>query len=486
MTLQTVLAWSICRSVGASSVAIPLAVIIWKAIRLRRHSDNRRMMLAAAALLPLFVPDLLTGFAYRLTSARLLHSVAATEGLYALILLFRVTALQVAVLLLLPNSTISAASLHSWQLLKTNSKSWWWTWMRMQIAGPYRTLIIAWMTGVLIGFQDFETAALLQIDQHPIAWTVWLFDAHVANESLSILLKHITVAMACQICFLLPLFFLVSNVSVAQATNEAIRGTADSQPNSTGRKKFATCFLLVSVFVLVAWPVMSHVMPIFTGLRTMVEQGSALAKLRQIFLSFLPAFTAAVVSLLVIVTLRGFRSRALQALVIAPGLCGSLFLSLTLLRLFQYPALNAIYDTWLPMIFGQILFALPRALLLVVILEVVLPVSSVHLASMMLSAQHRIVVSHGRHLIWRLGSLRWIVAIAILAHWCFWDVSIITTLRPVTFEPIVTRLYNEMHYGRTESLVAITLLTLLMPCIIFSIGGFLWKFVPKQRLTLNG
>ena len=112
MTLQTVLAWSICRSVGVSSVAIPLAVIIWKAIRLRRHSDNRRMMLAAAALLPLFVPDLLTGFAYRLTSARLLHSVAATEGLYALILLFRVTALQVAVLLLLPNSTISAASLH--------------------------------------------------------------------------------------------------------------------------------------------------------------------------------------------------------------------------------------------------------------------------------------------------------------------------------------------------------------------------------------
>ena len=78
MTLETVLAWSTGRSLILTSLALLLAIPIHRAIAGEASATTKQKLLITAALLPLFVPDLLIGFAYRLTSARLLHSVAAT------------------------------------------------------------------------------------------------------------------------------------------------------------------------------------------------------------------------------------------------------------------------------------------------------------------------------------------------------------------------------------------------------------------------
>ena len=68
----------------------------------------------------------------------------------------------------------------------------------------------------------------------------------------------------------------------------------------------------------------------------------------------------------------------------------------------------------------------------------------------------------------------------VLAHWCLWDVAVASTLRPVRFEPIVVRLYNEMHYGRTETLAAITLLALVIPAGLICIVAIMWKQLPQR------
>ena len=86
-----------------------------------------------------------------------------------------------------------------------------------------------------------------------------------------------------------------------------------------------------------------------------------------------------------------------------------------------------------------------------------------------------------RNILWQLNRRRRVLVLAILSHWCLWDVTIASTLRPVTFEPIVTRLYNEMHYGRTETLVALTVLTIATPFIAYLLIGGVWKYIPVLR-----
>ncbi|MEO1984758.1 MAG: hypothetical protein ABGZ24_29930, partial [Fuerstiella sp.] len=140
--------------------------------------------------------------------------------------------------------------------------------------------------------------------------------------------------------------------------------------------------------------------------------------------------------------------------------------------------LHAVYDSWLPMIVASTLWMLPRALLLVLLLEVLSPRTSIHSASLLCVAGGTAVV-HGRNLIWQLVRGRWLIATVVLAHWCFWDVAVASTLRSVRFEPIVVRLYNEMHYGRIESLAAITLLTLVIPAGLICIAAVVWKRLPE-------
>ena len=122
---------------------------------------------------------------------------------------------------------------------------------------------------------------------------------------------------------------------------------------------------------------------------------------------------------------------------------------------------------------------LTRALLLIVLLEVLSPPASIHSARLLRAAGGAAAV-HGRNLIWQYVRLRWLVATAALAHWSFWDVSVASMLRPVRFEPIVVRLYNEMHYRGTETLVAITLLALAVPAGLTATVAIIWKQLPDR------
>ena len=156
MTLETALAWSAGRSLIVASIAWLLSRSVSHAITHTGAGSRRRQMLTVAALLPLFVPDLLIGFTYRFTSAELVHSVVGTESLYAVLLLCRVVALQVAIQLILPDSAVSVAAVHTWNLHRSRRGMWRFTWLRLQVFGPARTPLVCWLGGVLLCFQEFE------------------------------------------------------------------------------------------------------------------------------------------------------------------------------------------------------------------------------------------------------------------------------------------------------------------------------------------
>lgn len=472
MTLETVLAWSAGRSLILTTLALLLAIPISRTISHGSTNTALQKLWIAAALLPLFVPDLLIGFAYRLVSAQLLHSVAATETLYAVLLLTRIVALQFAVQRMLPCSAVSVESLHSWQLNRYRDHKWWFTWLRLQISGPARAPLVAWLAGALLCFQEFETAALLQIDRHPIAWTVWLFDAHAAGEPLFSSLNFAAPALILQCAWLLPCLWLLLSGS---ALTPLASGNIPQTHSSRALKFLATIVIVVGVFLVLCWPIVCNASELLAGIHNLATQHTLWARSKQILTSLMECALAAYLALQVCSYTSVLKPRSLKLLLVLPGLCSPLVLSLSLLAAFQLPILHHLYDTWLPMLLGHVLLLLPRAMLLVTVLSVLTPTTARHAGHLLFPAHHQPTKATARQLSWTMHKKKWLLALAILTHWCFWDVTIAATLRPVTFEPVVTRLYNEMHYGRTETLVAMTGLALLIPLMIFTVAGFAWR-----------
>ena len=152
-----------------------------------------------------------------------------------------------------------------------------------------------------------------------------------------------------------------------------------------------------------------------------------------------------------------------------PGLLGSLVLSLGLLAMFQLPGLRELYDTWLPMLLGQTLAVLPFASAVVLLLLRVTDPAALHSAKLLAVSEKSRIRRQMATIRWRLTTGRWLLGGLIIAHRCFWDVTVASILRPVQVEPVITRLYNEMHYGRTEALMSLSLFATLTPLAIAAV-----------------
>ena len=473
----------------------------------RPNASKSRRLLLAGALLPLFVPDLLVGFSYRLTAMKISDNWVTTEALYAALLLCRIVALQVLAFLILPGSSLNAESLHSWRLLPRRDLWWKLAYLRMLLLGPWRSGLIAFVASALVAFQEFETAALIQIDQHPISFPVWLFDAHAAGEPLSQSLRFIGGAMLCQIMLLVPLLVLIFS--------RGVRTVVEDRPARPGRieRSASGGVIALSCLTVLAWPLFTNLSLFAVGLTNAATLQNIGQRSGQMAYSVGCAATAAVLSLLLARWLLR-RGRVIPLLIsIVPGLCGALVLSLLLVAAFQWGPLRPIYDTSAPMVIGQTLLMLPRALLLTFLLRMHVSEESWHSAQLLRRiaktlpnarwlmglfgfgpwvfavvdpvssdtegnadgwlqrVAHREVV--GRGLMWQLRHRKTLAAIIVLTHWSLWEVTTASMLRAVRFEPVVTRLYNEMHYGRSESLVVMTFLTLfLLPVIWLLICAF--------------
>lgn len=480
MTHATALSCSIMRCLVVATLAVPLSAALWRFCGTRR-SGWRKNLSVALSVAPLFIPDLLVGFTYRLTSARLLHSDAATETLYSGLLLVRVLGLQVAARIMLPQSTVTAESIHSWQLLNRGTGGWAWQWIKMSLLGRYRTVLVAWLAGALFCFQEFETAALVQINQLPIVWTVWLFDAYAAGEPLSLSLQHVGWALAFQLALLSPVAALLRQRRVSGEADERVSGlqTTEGMPDSRRQFIVGTCLLLLVCVTAVLIPLYSNSGQMVSGLRLLVNQGTLLPRIGQVIQSLATSILAAVLALWICRDLLG--RGIVSVLFLLPGLCGSLVLSLVMLAVFQLPVLRVAYDTFIPMVITQTLWLMPRACLLLALLRVLSDRESLHSAFLLLESADPKVVRQSRVTLWRLGRVRWLLAASVLTHWSFWDVSIVSLLRPVRFEPIVTRLYNEMHYGRTDTLIAMTVLSFIMPFVVAVIAGLALYVLPLGR-----
>ena len=474
---------SLARSLIIASIAVwPVAMLATR-IEASPTVRSRRLRLLLA-LFPFFLPELLIGFNYRLTVTQLtsgtspLTAAICTEGLYGLLMLCRCVAVGVALSMLLPRGSAADESLHSWVLLRNRmaSATWWAGWLRLKIPGAWRAPLVAWSVMALVAFQEFETAALMQIDRYPISWSVWLFDAHAARLPLWDSLRMMAGPLLCELAMLGPALYVLLKTPVSDGIDQLDDHGLSGGPSVWKSVRFSA-LLAPGIVLFVLWPLIHNALPIIRGGMLMLDNATLTQSVVQILTSTGFAVGATVLSMGIALRIcagTGERhARILWMMLLLPGLLGSLFLSLGLLAMFQLPGVRGLYDTWLPMLLGQTLAVLPFAVAVVLLLMRVSDPAALHSAKLLAVSEESRIRRQMSTIRWRLTTGRWLLGGLIIAHRCFWDVTVASILRPVQVEPVITRLYNEMHYGRTEALMSLSLLAALTPLALAAVAMLL-------------
>lgn len=487
MTLNLALLWSVARCVIIASIAVwPVAVLVSR-IETSPTVLSRRLRLLLAVF-PFFLPELLIGFNYRLTVTQLtagtspLTAAIWTEALYGLLMLCRCMAVGVALSMLLPRNQTSDESLHSWVLLRRSLTpgTWWRGWLRLKVSGAWQAPLVAWSAMALVAFQEFETVALMQIDQHPISWSVWLFDAHAARLPLRDSLRMMAGPLLCELAILCPALRVLF-LRRAFEGNDLTCSHVSTGRSSTWKSMRYSALLTPGIVLFVLWPLINNALPTMRGGLMMLENATLKQSLMQILTSTGFAVGATVLSMGVAIQIciafsaagRSKATRMLWMSLLVPGLLGSLVLSLGLVAMFQMPGLRGLYDTWLPMLLGQTLSVLPFAFIVVLLLIRVSDPTALHATHLMSESGDFSIRRQMAAIRWRLTTGRWLIGGLVVAHRCFWDVTVASILRPVQLEPVITRLYNEMHYGRTEALISLSALAALTPLGIAALAMLL-------------
>jgi hypothetical protein len=481
----------------ASCALLPLLLLqrVWEGA----VSSRWRLWTIAGTVLPFFIPELITGFHYRIQATVWAAELAPasnavfTEGLYAFLQLLRAVSAGALVLLLLPTNPAARSSLHAWDLLRGGlpRKVWLAGRLRLLLTDVFPARLAAWSVMALIVFQEFETAALMQIDRHPLAWTVWMFDAHAAQQPLSESLGMVAGPLAVELLLLIPLLFVIGSFrrSIRSAVSPTSAG--EQRQSARGTQVLAAACGLVAVIVLIGFPSVRIGADAISGLRLLLGtprlfQQSLTQVLTSTAVSAAVAMAALAVSGLLTSELRTpsrtpVRASGLCAVALLPGLAGPLAISLTLLTLFQTTWLRPLYDTWLPMVLGQMLGLLPRAFALQLLLAKQVSSESVFSAEQLCRSPSGGVRGAAAGIVWRLVDVRWLGALLLLTQWSFWDVTSTSILRPLSPEPAVTRLYNEMHFARTEVLLGLTVLSAVSPALLWMSGMLVSRAVRKKR-----
>lgn len=478
MSLTDACAWSGLRGIVITAVVVPLAGGV--AALLMTSSPRPRKLLIGLLSVTFLFPELATGYAYRNFSLSLVHYPRLNELFYAVLLIVKCLPAGTLMLRFAPNSPISAEALHCRRLALAREESFWRRaaiLLDWRLRGPARTLLPACAVVFLLAFQEFEMASLLQAT----AWTVHLFDEHATGLPLAESLRRTMIPATVQLV-------VVAAVLALMARGRGVFSSEHQQRRRVPRGQAGFLWL----FLLGGFTLMAVVPCVMLG--TQVGDGvQALWNNRLVRDGFLQdvARGAAVAVLAGVAAWAAARwwhdtpakRRHLAGwltaggLFSAPGLMGSLVLSLALLALFQRPVLRLFYQPPLHFEFlglvpwwaGQLLYLAPRALLLVVLLGTLRRRESLHLAQMMEAAPSRRLSRAGSLIRWDYETARHAGVVLLLAYWAYLDLTVVSILGPAGMGNATLELYRQMHFGRNNVLAAMVGIVVCVPlCLLVS------------------
>jgi hypothetical protein len=512
MTLAAACGWSLVRSLVVALAAWPVcnSAVAW----LDGMERRQRRLAWMALLIPFLCPELWAGYAWSGFAVRLANTgqwglslfgffnlspqaivtrdAAVDELLLDLLLFFRAVPVGTVAMCFAPAPPLSREAMYCHKLaelaraIPTRSASegvkalprWRFglVWDEIKFAhyGRFYTAVPAMVLMFLVAFQEFELASLIG---RP-AWTVWLFDAQVGGLALSESLRLTVLPVICQSIVLAPLLWMIlSNCS----NPSRLRQPA---PKSSQRMQFALWFVvIVGVTIACVVPAILVGGGTVDGLRRVIQNNVQLHMLlKEIFIGMAYALTAAVVAASIAASLarRARSSRLARVSVFAaalPGLAGSLILGLALIQLLQSPLARFAYKTPLSLLAGLILFLLPRAMALRLLLSSSGHATGLHLATLLRESGVLAVRDRAREVAWQMRWRGEFWSVVLMSYWAFFELTLAYLLAPVTIVSAPVMLYNQMHFGKNAILSALVFLTVFVPVLIFITAAAARRFI---------
>jgi hypothetical protein len=468
MTPSADIGLAVLRSAAVGAAAMTAGSAVRRLLGAER--GWRRTAAWALLLTPLLTPAALTGYAYANFSLSLIHYPAWNHVLYAALLWCKTMPVAAIVLYVSPGG-LSPEAAHCRRMLAgpSGGPARAWRELLFEMQASARPCAAAGSVAFLLAFSDFELATLLGAP----TWTVRLFDAHAGGLALGESLKSVLAPVAFQAAALGAIVVLL----LGDRHAPTLPGEARAALSPALRAAAWVCAALAACAVaLVPLALVTQsAAPAMGGWAGVLGTADALGDIRS---SLIFAAATALCAWLA----AGILVSARPAWVVAaalPGLFGALVLSLGVLALFQTPPLRAVYDTPLPLVVTLTLLLLPYALLLRRLLCIVRPGASLWAAELLRESPSAAVRRRGAALaaFYRAQGRFWVVAFVF--GWAYFDLTASSILAPKLMTPVLTRLYNFMHYGQSAGLSALLCAAIAVPAALL---GVAWA----ARRAVNG
>lgn len=460
------------------SIMVAAACTIFGYCGAASFSFPRRLIRSFAwfmAVLCFFAPPLLTGYAYADFTGVVRWSDAFRCSFYAALMCARITPVAAVIWMMCPRQ-ISAESwfclrlawpqlsvrnriVHVWQMLRN---------------GVLASVMVAFCVAFLLLFSEFELASFLGVRQ----WTIGVFDAQVGGMPLGESLLRVLFPVAVSGLLAAFVILMVKGRQLSSCTDKTgARGRYNTLLSWIGFCCFAGGALLVAVIPACI---------VFGGaLAGMLRVGSSFALQLELASSLFVAVSASVLACALarrVLSVQGSPARvsgpkfAGLLLLLLPGLLGGLVLGLCILVLFQLPLAWRLRETPLPLILAATFLVMPAALLMQQLLGERNGTSDVHLARLLSGSSAIEVRRSGASISWVRSARPGFWMMALLLCLVFYDITLSTLLAPVRMPLVMPRLYNFMHYGRSQILSASLVVCVLAPIVSLAIGGFVYRF----------
>lgn len=494
MSFHEAFVWTLLRSLAAAALAVPMSVWLSRLIKL--STGRARFWWMLFVLCPLVAPDLIVGYSYRSFELSLLHRPNLNHCFYFVLVVLKFLPAAALVRTCLPPPPLSKSALHSARLSGVTSKA------RLNIQNAKLQAVFLRSLPVfgivfLLAMQEFEIASLLQIP----AWTVHLFDSQAggldAKTSLTLLVSPVLV----QAFVLVPLIWW----GLTHARDFAPKWRiADDDPRGNLKPGVA----IVTAAVTLTWGVPLCVVSL-SGISGIAGVLRNEILVRSTFLDLTAAISIAVpcsvLSLILARKLSGTARRreasqkrlvrtlrpVLPILFVAPGLFGSLAVSIVVLSAIQYSPLTELRVTVWPMSMALILFLTPRALVLTMLLPAFRSSESSHLSTLLGASTDSARLKNAAQLKWWYECRPIFLVAAVLFYWSLANLTAAALLCPPTIPllsfdgnivPLHVRLYKFIHQGRTATLSVMALLSVVVPLVLIVFAA---RVAPRIYLRMS-
>jgi ABC-type Fe3+ transport system permease subunit len=431
-----------CTALRAAVIAfVTSAIGVVLVGRVRRCSPAALRGILALAALAYFLPAMLAGYGWLPTVVKWPANSAQRELFYDALLMIRFAPIA-TLALWLAHAGPGAAAWHVGRL--TGAIRWRW-WLREAGSAPWLAAGIVF----LLAFQEFDLATSWGIR----SWTVTLFDSQIGGLALNESLRLALLPLGIELMVILPLLFALKR----RKAGPLMEREMTRQPAWPLGVLFAIAPLALFL-VLPSWFVLRLG---FTGVGAWFESWTMAREIVH------GCISAGVASLFAWALTSIVGSRAMAVLII-PGLLGSLLLSLVTLGAVQN--LPDIGSTVFPWLLTLTLQLLPVAALLRLLMRLRTAPAAVHTARL----------ASARSIEWTLVRYPAMGAVLLLFCLAYSDFTISALLAPPQFTTVFVRVFNLMHYGQSAVLSVTVLFAVLVPLLVLGLTHLLLRLYVRR------